>query len=147
MTDWSRVSRITNFCLSRLTTQSVINAKAEAIKESGKSWFATFEERNLSDPECHYEATLCKYSYPHYNEALDTVARSFEDLIRSTPSVLFGRLKFQRQVSSTSVIRGLTKIHRWGNMFIWIGEEGVVYLGLPIEKDFVNIYILEAEVW
>ena len=146
MTDWSRVSRITNFCLSRLTTQSVIDAKAEAIKESGRSWFETFEDRNLSDPECHYEATLCKYSYPHYNEALDTVAMSFEDLIRSTPSLLIGKFKFQHQSRAGLFTESDTKLHRWGKMYVWF-EGGTVWIAIPIEKDYMNVYTLEAEVW
>lgn len=146
MTDWSRVSRITNFCLSRLTTQSVIDAKAEAIKESGKHWFETFEERNLADPECHYEATLCKYSYPHYNEALDTVARSFEDLIRSTPSLLVGKLKFQHQTRAGVLTMSDTRVHRWGQIYVWF-EGGSLWLAIPIEKDYMNVYTLEAEVW
>ena len=145
MIDWGRISRITNFCISRLTTEAVINAKAEAIKESTKHWFDIFEERNLADPECHYEATLCKYAGLYHNAALDNVAREHERLIRETPAIIFGKLSFIDQVK---VAKGPMVESYHPRVQIWMEHDGTAKVGILCEdNDYVNIYTMEVEIW
>ena len=144
--DWSRISRITDFCISKLNTQAVINAKAEAIKENCKGWFATYEERNLSDPECHYEATLCKYAGRYHNAALDRVASEHERLIRETPALIFGNLIFIDQVKRGSfALKGYDK--RTDGLFVSCDIAGNILLGIPVTSDMVNIYTMGVEIW
>lgn len=144
--DWGKVSRITDFCLSRLSTQGVINAKAEAIRESSKGWFEVYEERNLADPECHYEAVLCKYAARYHYAALDSVASEHEKLIRSTPSCIFGKLSFVQQMGfQTFMVQYNPK--PLGSILIGFTHDQRLVVGIPIEGTFMNVYTLEVEVW
>lgn len=147
MTDWSRISRIVDFCLSKLNTQEVINAKAEAIRESIRPWYSIYEERNLSSPECHYEATLCKYGSRDHNASIDSVADAHEALIRDTPALLVGRLVFVDQKNAEQLLMGRIPT-KYGKHFFVLSEDGTFYVGIPIEEGrMINIYTVEFETW
>lgn len=67
--------------LGPLNPEDMKRAKAEAKEisaQSGRNWVEIYYERNLGDPQCHYEGNIPKdLTYAEFDRALDEIDSIF----------------------------------------------------------------------